>query len=756
MMFIIIIIGINTNAQNKIRPRGWILDRETQKPIFAANIALAGTDIGLISDKEGYWTFPNPIQVGSDLIISAIGYEDTLIRIKDTNNYKIALIPSPILLNEILVVEHSSDQFGQSNILTGATDQYKLQKNVSDLLLDAPGFSFVKRGAFAVDPVYRGNKYNQLNVQFDGGAKVMHACPNRMDPITTHLIPEEVERIELIRGPFSVRFGPNFGGVLNLITHVPSEKGIHGSLKSGYESNGKAFIAQGQLSVKKDRFDVKTELSYRDFNNYVDGNGKEVPSAFQTLDYSLLLGVKPTTNQRFQLKWMQSFGKNMLHAGLPMDSRKNNSRLGTFNYKLRNISSLLYSIDAKAYLGMADHLMTNEGRKNFFIMEASTPVQSFTSGGKVEFLLHPFSQTFLYVGTDVSHLHRTGDRIRIVKRNPRNPTQVFDTPKIFRDSIWQNSTIYNTGFFIEGKQFLSSKAIVKSGLRLDYNRATILDPSSEIKKLYGNLDHIRDLNLSGNISLNYLFSEKIRWGLALGRGVRSASMEERFINHLGIDLDPYEYVGNPYLKPEANHQIEGSIKYLGQVVSYGTNFYYSYITNYISARIDSSLKRKYRPWVHPTVAKRFVNLDKVLKTGFEAFLNYNPSEYIRFKIDGSYVYAQDINLKEPLPLIAPFTGHFSVQWENALLRTELLTTFTGAQNRISERFGEKYSPSYWLFDANVYTKPFHGWTLGLSVTNIFDRAYYQHLSFVYRNSDINKGRIYEPGRSFHLLAKYKF
>jgi hypothetical protein len=41
-----------------------------------------------------------------------------------------------------------------------------------------------------------------LNIQFDGGTKAMHACPNRMDPITTHVIPEEIEKIEIIKGPY--------------------------------------------------------------------------------------------------------------------------------------------------------------------------------------------------------------------------------------------------------------------------------------------------------------------------------------------------------------------------------------------------------------------------------------------------------------------------------------------------------------------------------------------------------------------------
>ena len=87
-------------------------------------------------------------------------------------------------------------------------------------------------------------KYEQLNVQYDGGMKVLNACPNRMDPITTHVIPEEIEKIEIVKGPFTVRFGQNFGGIINLVSKKPSSDnlGFHGSVEGGFETNGNNFV----------------------------------------------------------------------------------------------------------------------------------------------------------------------------------------------------------------------------------------------------------------------------------------------------------------------------------------------------------------------------------------------------------------------------------------------------------------------------------------------------------------------------------
>ncbi|MEZ5195165.1 MAG: hypothetical protein R2764_01805 [Bacteroidales bacterium] len=38
-----------------------------------------------------------------------------------------------------------------------------------------------------IDPVVRGFKYSQLNVQVDNGLKIEGGCPNRMDPATAHV-----------------------------------------------------------------------------------------------------------------------------------------------------------------------------------------------------------------------------------------------------------------------------------------------------------------------------------------------------------------------------------------------------------------------------------------------------------------------------------------------------------------------------------------------------------------------------------------
>jgi iron complex outermembrane recepter protein len=237
-------------------------------------------------------------------------------------------------------------------VVSNKNDEKIVQpKNVADLFNNINGFSVIKRGNYVIDPSFRAAQYEQLNVQYDGGTKAMHACPNRMDPITTHIIPEEISRIEIIKGPYTVRYGATFGGIVNLVTQKPDyeDYGLHGKVSAGYESNGTALVNLAQLQYIQKQYDIVANVGYRDFGNYKDGDGTEIPSAFRSTDYGIKLGYNFSDNQRLQAHWRQSFGRDVLHAGLPMDTEYDNSSILSLDYKLDDIGKITKSITAKAY-----------------------------------------------------------------------------------------------------------------------------------------------------------------------------------------------------------------------------------------------------------------------------------------------------------------------------------------------------------------------------------------------------------------------
>jgi len=104
-----------------------------------------------------------------------------------TNDFKAS---KSIQLNTVIVTGKRNIDPVLTTVKTDLIKKVVQPKNVADLFNDVNGFSLIKRSNYAIDPSFRASQYDQLNIQFDGGTKAIHACPNRMDPITTHVVPE--------------------------------------------------------------------------------------------------------------------------------------------------------------------------------------------------------------------------------------------------------------------------------------------------------------------------------------------------------------------------------------------------------------------------------------------------------------------------------------------------------------------------------------------------------------------------------------
>ncbi len=516
-------------------------------------------------------------------------------------------------------------------------------KNVADLFSGISGFTVVKRGNYAMDPSFRGSIYEQLNVQYDGGVKAMHACPNRMDPITTHVLPEEVRKIEVIKGPFSVRYGATFGGIVNFVTKVPRyENGLSGHVLGGYETNGGSYVTGAQLNFAKKGFFIAGNAGYRDFGSYSDGNGTEIPSYFKSTEYGVKTGYNFAKRHFIQLHWRQSFGRDIAHAGLPMDTDYDNSSIATLGYRYISNKDKFKALNFKAYYSFVDHLMTNTNRPNFMMVDAQSGVEATTLGGKLELELQPTKNLALFTGIDGMSVGRDGGRVRTVKLDMMGNPLV--NPKVFNDKIWQNSTLTDIGVFAEGIYDFKRKRYLTVGLRYDNVTTSINDPEADFDALYDLQDRMEH-NLSGTVSYKQKFSNLISLELAYGRGARSANMIERYINHFTVGQDAYEYVGNPDLKAEANNQFEiglnGTTRTFKNVngFSYSASIFYSKYENYILAVVDTTLNRKFMPTMMPQHVKVFRNLDNAYRTGGELTLKYKTSKNKQgFNITRIYYY----------------------------------------------------------------------------------------------------------------------
>ncbi len=745
------LISTDGLAQTQHYIQGTIVDATNGKGIANATVYSADEDRIYLTNELGEFAIPTS-QEYVRLHVQHIGYlPDTLLLSKAHSS--LALRPSLRLLEEITIrgLKHSPS-IDRTIDMGSPENQHAV--GVADIFRDVPGFGLIKRGGYAVDPVFRSFKYQQLNLIFDGGTTIANACPNRMDPASTHISAAEVEQVQVIKGPYTVRYGQSMGATINMITRRPKASdvlAISGQLEGGYVWNGNGVSGRGLLNVADKHYQLSLHGSATDYGDYHNGEDNTVPSAFRVYDYAAKLGVSPAANQYVQFTWRQSFGRDIRHASLPMDTEEDNSTVVSVDYEIKNLSPVWAALSTKIYYSSVDHLMTNTSRPNFAMVEARSPVTSANTGGRVELTLQPSGQLIIFAGSDLRMTANDGQRNRLVKM--MNGIMLPE-PRAFTDLIWQDSWIRNLGLFGEINYTFSPRWEWAAGMRMDATRSGIDNPAPDFAALYEGLGTDNNLGFNFNTTLNRNIPNGVLQ-LAIGRGRRPAELLERYINHFQVGIDGYEYVGNPNLSPEVNNQVD--IMWQREYGRFNTsiNVFYSFIEDYISAEVDSTLPRKFMPQLEPRYARRFINVERANQLGFELEAGYqlNPRWHMRGVL--FYTRAQNEVLNEPLPEIPPLTGMLSARYAQDLWWASFSGKMVSRQNRVSQVFAESVTPGYSVFDVEAGVQVSELLTLTGAIRNMFDANYFDHLNRPFQNYSEN-GMFYESGRQVQVSAKLSF
>jgi iron complex outermembrane recepter protein len=661
-----------------------------------------------------------------------------------------------VYLEEILIKSQRQAGTVSTNI-SGNVLTIENPYDVGGIFINQAGFGVEKRGNYGMEPVLRGFKYSQLNVLIDGGIFTTNACPNRMDPAISQVASEEIQKIEIIKGPYCTRFGQCFGGTINVVNKRPdrfSGNQVSGQLLTGYQTNGNNYFGNLLLTGVKGKFDYSINASYKDHGNYKSGSGMEIASSFRRYGYALKVGFSPNDQHRFQLSWRQSKAMDVMYAGLPMDAEHDLSSIVALDYAAGKISDKINSLKFKVYGSFVDHVMNNYNRPAYQSVHARSPVNATVLGGRGEIGIAAGANNILFAGIDFKQTSKDGFRERIVYTNTCTG-QTFDPPKQFIDKIWQDAHSTNPGLFLENKNQINDRLTWTAGLRLDFFSFEAKDPG-EIEEIYdGNIkpDDRVDVSASTNLSWNLPDDFNIFFGVA--RAMRAPDLPELFINHMTIGMDAHEYVGNPQLKSEVNYQTDLRFEKRLEKVSFFGDLFFSHVQNYITAVVDTTLPRLYMPCNDPKFAKRFVNIDKAFLTGFETGMDLQLSDDLLFKLSVSYTYAQNTSLDEPLAEITPLTILGSLNYDTERFGAVLQSRIVDRQSRVAASFNETETPGFAVFDFRFSYHFLKRFEAVASVKNLLNKNYYEHLSRAYKGMDM-QSLYFEPGRNFGISLRMTF
>ncbi len=762
------IISNNAYCQNDSNVFGKITDNTSGLAIQNVEIVLQPSNKGSITDNEGNYSIKKIIPGKYTVVFKHLGYETVTksIVVKNDQNIKldIRLIPKYEMLHEVIIKEKKQEQLSYNiDQINRMEIRQSNARDVGGFLRNVPNLSGIRKGSAGIDPVVRGFKFNQVNVIINGGIKIEGGCPNRMDPAVSHIDINDIDNMKVIKGPYALRYGPNFGGVINIKTIYPlpyKEFKVHVNAINSFESNWKGN--KEHLSVMGGNRTIQFSISgnHEKYGDYKAGNGKLVNANFERYNYTTQLGFSPSDNHYLHMSFDRSYGRNVMFPALPMDERSDDTKIYSLEYSVQKISKLISAMSLKLYRSEVHHIMDNKERPFSDTVVAVSDIRAYNQGGRLEAHLKPGKNEFI-IGADYENISKDGERTKHFILQPNLPVKMED--------LWKNAKIANTGIFLIWNRKINNFSYNASA-RLDLNEA--VSDTLQLKNMSGEQIYSNDdvdskfVNFSISAGALYDINRNISTGISLGRGVRSPDMVERFIVLLPVGYDNYDYLGNPDLEPEVNNEIDLKFNITSENLgNIKTNGFFSYVTNYITGKEVPPSQVK--PQTKDVVGvKKFYNADYVYLYGFEflysspyygnfgfsatvaATYGINPSA-IKYVVEEGQVVGEEEVKNDPLPEIPPLESNLNFRYKffNNKLTPSLSIRLVAPQNRTSEVFYEKSTAGFVITDFKVEYKYNHNLSVNAGINNIFDIAYYEHLN---RRIIGSNNPLYEPGRIFFV------
>ncbi len=626
----------------------------------------------------------------------------------------------------------------------------------SEVLRDVAGADLGRMGGHGLEPFVRGMSQGDLTVLVDG-ATVHGGCPNRMDPATSYAATETTDSVMVIRGVQTVRYGPGAPGGTVIYDRVVPD--FHDSTwEADLSTGGTNWSARPDFTldaaVGGGSWGLRVLGSYRDTDDYNDGNGEEVRSAAESTTGSLMGGWRPDEATMLELSYEHSTTIDALFAGAGMDSPESTSDILRFQTERDSIDgSLGWRVDL--FADRVDHLMDNYSLRPLTAPSAMrVPSDTSTWGlrGQLEFgRAHP-----MLVGVTVVSANL--DATRYSGPNP-------DMVNIKQSIMWADITNDQAGAFVEGSVGIGNRTRLVYGARVDYFTAEAARAGETT--LGGNGPAPRQLWISytgdGDDSWSSTdFGGLVRiehrlgaWQLfgGLSRTVRVADATERFIG-VNSPMAAVRWVGNPSLAPARNHQLDLGASWQARSSTVNLSVFAADIDDFIlrdRAHGQPGILQDDNATIYRNVAAQ--------RFGFESDAMVRISDPLMFTGALAWVWAENTTDSRAIAQTPPLHGNISLAWSRSRWSAAGLIRFATKQTRVDDDpltgSGQDVGPTpgWAVFDLEGTVELGAGFGIRVGVANVFDRAYANHLNRANLFEPVEV-QVNEPGRTYWLRVRW--
>jgi len=542
---------------------------------------------------------------------------------------------------------------------------------------------------------------------------------NRPGTVNLAKIPtEDIERIEIVKGPASVLYGTSaMGGVINIITKQ-GKGDFHGSV--GTEGGSWDYWkTMAELGGAKAGFDYYLSGSLSGNGNYqtpnegtINNTGAKYEAVSTRLGYSFL------GEHHVSLGYQHWKGHDIGSPG-PVynpdpDNYSNKSRDGfDLEYKTDTLNAKYYLSYNKddSYGGM----MSGPGNSN-----------RFTSVSRNQ-------------GANLQNVFPIGDH-RIIVGGQWDRIAV-DTSTSGGAPYYPDSRFDNLALFTEGRaSLLDKKLLLNLGVRYDhFDNEIISTPGITMKAQDQTFDHV---TTRGGVVYKPIDGLSLKG--SIGTAFRAPGPLE-----LAADYTMWgtRTLGNPDLNPEKSITYEAGLEYAKALFKGGFTFFHTEFDDKIVTTTTTTAPRTKSYKNVGSATLQGVELNAAYDAGLVAGLEFSVEPFANVTIMTQH---NSDDPGSPKLLYTPnWNGSFGIRAGQEKWDVRLSADYTG-----SERVQDWSAPSYGknILNGGDFTvvnlkgsyKPVKNLELSLSVGNLFDREYAYVLGYPM------------PGRTFVGGAKWLF
>jgi iron complex outermembrane receptor protein/hemoglobin/transferrin/lactoferrin receptor protein len=592
--------------------------------------------------------------------------------------------------------------------------------SVGEALSRVPGVAFIPTGNALGTPVIRGISEHRIRVLNDGLALNHQQFSWRHAP---NVEPGFAERIELVRGPASVLYGPDaMGGVVNLIhrplPHAPhGGRVFHGELSPGVSTNAREWSGQGRLEGAFGGFGWRADALRREGGDIRTPRGSLSNTDFDQTNATAMAGYGGAWGT-IRARWHHWENDTGFHRPVGF-------RLGL-----------------QDDLAAADlHLATRAGVVEVLAGRQQNRRRAFELPGRSATL--DLDQSTLTARVSLQHRD-----VRFLRGQVAVEHQRVDNRTRTGTLVPDYETATTAVMLFEEARLRTDAThgwpgvIVSAGLRGDLHDLAMTRADPRSKSSYG--------AVTGALGVVYRVHEAVALAGSVGRGWRPPTPFE--LRALGVHGGVSAFQeGNPDLQEESNVNAETSIRFEGRRLRGSLAAYRNAFDNYIyladSGRTQGGL---------PVFVYR--QADATL-TGVEATLHVSPRPWMEMGLSATWLDTRNEQTGRLLPQTPADRLLVMVQLQRPRVgvlrsaRVGLDCTWVG-EGRVSGGDEPLGTPTraYEVFDLQAGATIPLGRThldVAIAVRNLLDREYRDFL-WSYKPFAPN------PGRDLRLTTAWRF